>query len=89
MIFFNRIRVPDKKTPSRGIIIEPVQERKLNKLNFEVHLIALDVSVRHRRGILGGSVFGTLDDDIDAAPGFGSPLANLLPLLFLSYILPS
>ncbi|MCH7831964.1 MAG: hypothetical protein IIC55_03740 [Proteobacteria bacterium] len=40
------------------------------------------VSVRHRRGIFGGSVFGTLDDDIDAVPGLGNLLANLLPLRF-------
>ena len=52
------------------------------KLNLEVHLIALGGSVLHGGGILGGSVFGTLDDDIDAVPGLGNLLANLLPLRF-------
>ena len=49
------------------------------KLNFEVHLIALSVNVSHRRGILRRSIFGTLDDDIDTASGFGNLLANFLP----------
>ena len=52
------------------------------KLNFEVHLIALSVNVSHRRGILRRSIFGTLDDDIDTASGFGNLLANFLPLRF-------
>lgn len=54
------------------------------KLNFEVHLIVLDLTVSHGggRGFLGGSVFGTFDDDIDAAADFGKLFANLLPLRF-------
>lgn len=62
--------------------MNPFRNGNSIKLNFEVHLIALAVSVRHRRGIFSGSVFGTLDDNIDAAPGFGNLFANLLPLRF-------
>lgn len=62
--------------------MNPFRNGNSIKLSFEVHLIALGVIGSHRRGILGGSVFGPLDDDIDAAPGFGNLLANLLPLRF-------
>ncbi len=62
--------------------MNPFRNGNSIKLNFEVHLIALGVGVRHRRGIFGGRVFGTLDDDIDAAPGLSNQLANLLTLRF-------
>ena len=83
MIFLTRFRHQTQKKPHQGASsLNPFRNGNSIKLNFEVHLIALGVRIRHRGGILGGSVFGTLDDDIDAAPGFGNQLANLLPLRF-------